>query len=288
MKRDVETNLTEFCSPGATVNEKMVSVTDQVSLKLITFTPAREMGNPPVLFVAGLISQITGWERVLREMTHDFKVYYIETREKSSSIVNGPVAYSVEEIGKDLVSLISLLDLKPQQYILFGSSLGATAILDSYRFLNQAPLCLVLVGPNAIFRIPKWSYPIIWFFPPRLYLLIKPVIRWYVRMFEVDVKSDDAQYKKYSNALDIADPWKLKKLAIPLARYRVWDRLDDVDCPTLIVGASKDIMHIPENLFKMTDRMSSAAYFDMETNSLTHSADMVHEMRKYISTLNNG
>lgn len=281
-------NLSGFCGPGATVDEKMVSVTDRVSLRMITFTPEQDMGNPPVLFVAGLISQITGWEKVLREMTRDFTVTYVETREKSSSMVKGTVEYSVEEIGKDLVSLISQLDFKPQQYILFGSSLGATAILDCYRFLKQKPLCLVLVGPNAIFRIPKWSYPVIWVFPPRLYLLIKPVIRWYLRMFEVDVKSDAAQYKKYSNALDIADPRKLKKLAVPLARYSVWDRLDDVDCSTLIVGASKDIMHIPENLFKMTDHMHNATYLDMETNSMTHSADMVHEVRNYISTLNNG
>ncbi|MBW1814583.1 MAG: alpha/beta hydrolase, partial [Deltaproteobacteria bacterium] len=230
---------------------------------------------------------IMGWEKVLLEMTRDFKVYYVETREKASSVVKGNAKYSVEEIGKDIVSLISCLGLEPQKYILFGSSLGATAILDSCRFIKKDPLCLVLIGPNAIFRFPKWSYPIIWFFPPRLYLLIKPLIRWYLKTFEVDLKSDSAQYEKYSGILDVADPWKLKKIAFSLARYSVWDRLDDVQYPTLIIGASKDIMHIPENLLKMVEWMGNVTYIDMETNSLTHSEGMVREMRKYISTQQN-
>ena len=280
-------DLSEFCAPGASVSEKMVPVSDQVFLKVLKFVPTKETGQFPVLFVAGLISQINGWEKVLREMTCDFTVYYVETREKASSVIKGKIKYSVEEIGKDLASLISRLDFKPQKFILFGSSLGATAILDSCRFLERDPFCLVLIGPNAIFRIPKWSYPIIWFFPPRLYLIIKPVIRWYLRTFEVDLKSDYAQYEKYSGILDVADPWKLKKIAFPLATYSVWNRLDEVLYPTLVIGASKDIMHIPENLLKMVERMENSTYVDMQTNSLTHSAGMVQEMRKFISKLQN-
>ncbi|MBW2366200.1 MAG: alpha/beta hydrolase [Deltaproteobacteria bacterium] len=280
-----EINLSAFCAPGA---EALVQVTDQVSLRVITFTPAKETTHPQVVFVAGLISQIMGWEKVLLEMTRDFKVYYVETREKASSVVKGNAKYSIEEIGKDIVSLISRLGLEPQKYILFGSSLGATAILDSCRFIKKDPLCLVLIGPNAIFRFPKWSFPIIWILPPRLYLLIKPLIRWYLRNFEVDIKSDYAQYEKYSNILDIADPWKLKKIVFPLARYSVWDRLNEIHCPALIIGASKDIMHIPENILKMVKQLDRATYLDMQTNSQTHSEGMVHEMRKYIISLKQG
>lgn len=280
-----QTDLTEFCAAGAHANEQMLPVTDQASLRVITFTPAEDKGRLAVLFIAGLISQIFGWKDVLREMTRDFTVYYVETREKASSVIHGEVNYSIESIGKDIVRIISLLNLPSRQYILFGSSLGATAILDGCRFMKHDPLCLVLVGPNAIFRIPKWSYPIIWMFPPRLYLLIKPVIRWYLRTFEVDVNSDYAQYEKYSSILDVADPWKLKKIAFPLARYTVWDRIAEVRYPTLIIGASKDIMHIPENLLKMVEQLENAVYLDMETNSATHSTEMVREMRDYITRI---
>ncbi len=39
----------------------------------------------------------------------------------------------------------------------------------------------------------------------------------------------------------------------------------------LKIGTSKDIMHIPENLLKMVERMENSTYVDMQTNSLTHS-----------------
>ena len=277
--------LSEYCAPDSSFKEKMISVNDNVTLRLITFSPAQEKSNPPVLFVAGWISLIKGWKDVLLEMTKDFPVYYIETREKLSSNINGNINYGAEDVGKDIVSLISLLKLKDSNYILFGSSLGATAILDSCRILQQKPLCLVLIGPNAVFRVPKLGMAIIHIFPPRLYLIIKPIVKWYLKTFRLDTKSDYKQYEKYCNSLDAADQWKLKKAVIRLAKYEVWDLLKNIEIPSLIVGASKDVLHEPENLKKMVAMMKNATYLDLETNAKTHSESVVEEMRKYIKRL---
>ena len=278
-------NKSEFCTEGASFNEVMISVSNDVSLRVFTFTPAVQRENPVVVFVAGWISLMSGWKKVLREMTKDFQVYYIETREKISSRIQGKVEYSAETIGQDIVSLISHFNLKNRDYILFGSSLGATVILDCCRFLKSIPLCLVLVGPNAEFRVPKiWKGVVRLFYPP-LYLLIKPSVKWHLRTFRMDVDSDPAQYQKYCKALDSADPWKLKKAAMSLWNFEVWDLLEDIECPTLIIGASKDKLHEPENLRKMVSMMKHATYLDLETNQLTHSEGMVEAMRKYISQL---
>ena len=278
-------NLYECCAPGASFKEEMIPVSNNVTVRIITFTPGEKNNNPAIVFVAGWISLIKGWQIVLREMTKDFKIYYIETREKISSIVNRKEQYSLESIGRDMVTLISHFNVDEKKYILFGSSLGATAILDCCQYLEKNPLCLVLIGPNAVFTIPKWSIPVIFMFPPRLYLFLKPIIKWYLKTFYLDVESDYAQYAKYCRALDAADPWKLKKAALPLSKYEVWNLLEDIKYPTLIIGASKDVMHIPENLHIMTEMMINATYLDLETNTLTHSKDMVKEMRKYIDQL---
>ncbi len=279
-------NLYECCAPGASFKEEMKPVSNNVTVRIITFTPGEKNNNPAIVFVAGWISLIKGWQIVLREMTKDFKVYYIETREKISSIVNRKEQYSLESIGRDIITLISHFNVDEKKYILFGSSLGATAILDCCQYLEKNPLCLVLIGPNAVFSIPKWSIPVIFMFPPRFYLMLKPIVKWYLKTFYLDVESDYAQYAKYCRALDAADPWKLKKAALPLSKYEVWDLLEDIKYPTLIIGASKDVMHIPENLHRMTEMMINATYLDLETNTLTHSKDMVKEMREYIDQLN--
>jgi len=279
------TDLAEYCAPGARYKDEMISVSENVSLRLITFTPAEKNGNPSILFVAGWISLMSGWKEILQEMTKDFTVYYVETREKITSRVKGKEQFGVEAIGKDIVALVSSLKLSPQNYILLGSSLGATAILDCCQHLNTAPKCLVLIGPNAVFRVPRFGKAIVTVFWPRLYLIIKPLIKFYLKNFRLDVKSDYAQYKKYCTALDTADPWKLKNAAKRLWNYEVWKLLGDITYPSLIVGASKDNLHEPENLKKMISMMPNATYVDLETNKGTHSKPMVDEVRYYLKQL---
>ena len=278
-------DLSLYCAPGANFKEQMIAVSENISLRVISFSPPNDRQNPSVIFVAGWITLTSAWIKVLQEMTKDFTVYYIETREKISSQVKGKAEYGVEDIGRDIVALISHFDLKDNQFILFGSSLGASSILDCCRFLRRNPLCLVLIGPNAIFRVPRFGKVIIYFFHPRLYLLIKPVVKWYLKTFRLDIKSDYEQYEKYCANLDAADPWKLKKAVMKLWHWHAWDLLPAIKYPALIVGASKDSLHEPENLKKMVAMMSNATYIDLETNKGTHSEKVVEEMRKYLTKL---
>lgn len=275
----------EFCAPGVTVKEEMIAVTKHVSLRVITFSPEKKLDTPTVVFVAGWITQIAAWKAVLREMTEGFLVHYVETREKITAEVEGKADYSVEAIGRDIVKLVQHFDLENKRFLLFGSSLGSTAILDCCRFLDRKPLCLVLIGPNAVFRVPRFGLVIIRIFPPWFYTLLKPVVKWYLRTFRLDLKSDLAQYEKYCSALDAADPRKLKQGTLSLSKYQVWDLLAGIEIPTLVVGASKDVLHEPENLHKIVSMMKSAVYLDLETNRRTHSKEMVEKMRNYLASL---
>ncbi|MFH1943330.1 MAG: alpha/beta hydrolase [bacterium] len=276
-------NLSEFCAPGATAKEEMIDITENVALRVFTFTPAEDRGNPTVLFVAGWISVIEAWKVVLREMTNDFTIYYIETREKISSRVKGKAEYSTEAIGKDIVAMTSHLNLRDGSYILSGSSLGATAILDCCRHLKHHPRCLVLINPNAVFRVPIIWKAVVYLFYPPFWSVIKPVVKWYLRTFRMDVESDRAQYEKYCSALDGADPWKSKKAAMALWNYQVWDRLENIPYPALIVGASKDKLHEPENLKKIVSLMPRATYLDMVTNAAAHSKLMFEALREFVA-----
>ncbi|MEE9466616.1 MAG: alpha/beta hydrolase, partial [Candidatus Neomarinimicrobiota bacterium] len=222
---------------------------------------------------------------VLREMTADFHVLYVETRDKSSAQVSRKADYSVAALAQDLAAVTAHYQLAPSDYILLGSSLGGTAILECYRLLAAKPRCLVLIGPAALFHLPPMSYTVIRFFPPRLYLLIKPIIKLYLRLTQVDAKADYAQYEKYVRVLDSADPWKLKRGALSLAHYQVWDRLAAIDCPTLIFGGVHDVMHIPENLKRITDLLPQGRYLDLGTNRATHSPEMVVAVRVYLDEL---
>ncbi len=278
-------NLADYCASGTKFTEQMVSVSDNVSLRVIEFHPKRNTTQPTVLFIAGWISLMKGWKIVLKEMTKDFHVIYVETREKISSQVSGKAEFSVEVIAQDIVMLADIYKLKKDKYIIFGSSLGGTSILESYKDLKTLPLCFALLGPNAEYRAPWWWIVIIHLFWTRLYMVLKPFIKWYLRKFRLDVESDQAQYEKYCNALDAADPKKLKPGALALSKYKVWGILKDIDLPVLIIGATKDLLHEPENLIKMDKMLPNSTFLDMETNTYAHGPEMVVELRKFIASL---
>ncbi|MEE8341338.1 MAG: alpha/beta hydrolase [Candidatus Neomarinimicrobiota bacterium] len=278
-------NLADYCAPGTKWTEQMVSVSDNVKLRVVEFHPQKSTTQPTVLFIAGWISLMRGWKIVLKEMTKDFNIIYVETREKISSKVIGKVEFSVEAIAQDIVTVVDIFKLEKDKYIIFGSSLGGTAILESYKELKTLPSCFTLLGPNAEYRTPLWGKIIIVLFWTRLYAILKPFIKWYLRNFRLDIETDHAQYEKYCNALDAADPKKLKPAALALSKYKVWDILKDIDLPVLIIGATKDLLHEPQNLIQMDKMLPNSKFLDMETNTLAHGAEMVIEIRKYIEHL---
>ena len=77
--------LKQFCAPGASVRDEMMDVSENVSLRVLTFTPPEKTDKPALVFVAGWISMIDSWKYVLSELSREFTVYYIETREKGTS-----------------------------------------------------------------------------------------------------------------------------------------------------------------------------------------------------------
>lgn len=278
-------DLNQFCAPSATAVEKTVELSPAVRLRSVVFTPPQKTNNPPVVFVPGWISVMAGWHDVLIDMSKDYEIYYLETREKKSSQLGAAEKFSVEAIGNDITRYVELLGLQEDNFILFGSSLGATAILDCVRNLETKPKCLVLVGPNAVIRVPRFGIALVHLVYPPLYSVVKPFVKWYLRHFRLDVSSDPAQFAKYCTALDNADPAKLKQAVIPLSKYSLWEFLPDIKIPTLIFSASKDIMHEPENLRQMNEILPHSTLIDLETNRGTHSSLMVTEMRKYLASL---
>ncbi len=276
-------DFSQFCSDGTAIDDRMICTDAGATLRVITFRPKVNKGNPAVLFVAGWITQMIAWKSVLKEMTKEYDVIYVETREKISSRVEKPADYSIEAIGSDIVSLVDLLNLQNHRYILFGSSLGATVIVECFQALPRKPLGLVLIGPNAVFRVPRtWKIIVKSFYPP-LYALIRPSVKWYLKNFRLDVKTDVAQYEKYSAALDAADPWKLKKAVLAVSRYEIWPRLPSLNVPVLLIEASKDRLHEPENLRRIASMIPNGTVVDLETNATTHSARVVSEMKDFLN-----
>jgi len=281
-------NYSQFCAENVSWETTFIPVRKGVKLFEIHFMPPKPSPFPPVIFLAGWGSLIYSWEIVLKEMTKDFEVYYVETREKGSAIHHGKQDLSIDSLGSDLDPIVAHHNLLGRSYIMFGSSLGATVILDAMSQDKINPSYSILIGPNAEFIAPWFWIMIARITPPFLYHVIKPVIIWYMKKNYLDTDSDPEQYQKYVRSLNEAHPQRLRRSALNFSKYKIWDRLGSIHQKVLIFTGSKDVMHGFENTVKIAKSLSQCDLVDLETNAKTHSVDMVDQMRQYLEEGNNG
>ena len=275
----------QYTDHSAGVKEYRVDVSDGVSLKIIDFTSQNVAPEKPViLFVAGWISLISGWKEVLKVLTAEHRVIYLESREKQSSIVPDvkKVSFAMERFKLDISEMIKKVILPTEKFILAGSSLGSSAIIEYCRLESPKPLSAVLIAPNTEFRFPKILGSIIPAIHPSLYLSVKPLIKWYLKNFRLDKNKCKEQIEKYENTLDCADPYKLKANALAIKNYSVWEHSGNVNIPCLIIGATKDTLHDAENIKRLLKVIPKSTYVELESNMETHSEKAGRIIVEYI------
>ena len=275
----------QYTDNSTAVKEYMVEVSDGVSLKVIDFTPRSASSEKPViLFVAGWISLIAGWKGVLKVLTAKYRILYLETREKQSSIVADvkKVSFSMERLQLDIGEIIEKLITPSEEFIIAGSSLGASAIIEYCASEGRKPSSAILISPKADFGFPKLLELVVPAIHPSLAFLIIPVIKWYLRNFRLDKKNSREQIEKYENTLDCANPYKLKANALTLRNYSLLNRVDKINVPCLIISATTDILHGTGEIKQIMKIIPDSTYVEMESNMETHSEKAGHVILEYI------
>ena len=216
---------------GVAVSERYLTVSDGMSLHLVDFQPpghANDVDNdtaddkPWLLFLPGWLSLPTGWGAFLSEITPHYRVLYLESREKSSSVppMVNKVSYGVDQMVIDVREAVAQIIPAGQAWMLSGSSLGSSVALEYLAAASKgdckAPNEALLIAPNLSFAFPKWSKPIIRWFPLRLYAITAAIIKAYIRWFKVDMQREPEQYQRYAIAIDSAAPVKLRPNALSL------------------------------------------------------------------------
>ena len=272
-----------YCAKGTTIRTSYVSVANEVQLFSIHFKPSHKSNYLPLIFFPGWGSLIDGWQIVLQKMTENFEIYYVESREKGSAHHPKEEVLTIDSLGNDLPYIINNFNLANQEYILFGSSLGATVILDAISNNKVDPFAAILIGPNAEFNAPRYWVWLTWLMPPMFFYFIKPIIKWYMKKKYLDMDTDPAQYTKYARALDAANPARLRRSALNFSKYKIWERLNNFHHKILIFSGSKDIMHKYDQTVKLSKLIQNCELIDMQTNNQTHSIEMVNKLTQYLN-----
>lgn len=273
---------TLFCHESAKCHEQMISVEKRTKLRVISYSPSVTNRNTTIVFVGGLSTIPESFGSVIYELTRDYPFHYIETRDHASSQVNGSGKFDIITSGLDIVAIIQTLGLIHENYILIGYSMGVPVIVESYRFLKAKPRQMVFVVPTPVFHYPGWSLKLIKATLGFERITFRSFAKWYLRNFIIN-KRDDAEMVNISaKALDSADIVKLKKTVLAIAGYEIWNTLEVVHCPVLVLAATKDTFHIHDEILRIVSLLRNCHYIDLETNKRTHGVEAALLIREYI------
>ena len=264
----------EVTIEGTKKKSVFIPVDKNVTLKIIHFTPEKPKTTMPVIMVTGLATLMISFSEVVSFLAQHIPIIYVETREKKSSQIKGKVSYGIETQGHDLATIVNYFKLEEKEYFMLGYSYGATIIADSYRYIANKPKGIIFLEPTPVFHYPRWSLLLVKYLGSQLYFILKPIAKWYLGNFQINKKEDNEMAVITSQSLDNANPYKLKRVILDIAKYEVWEILKFIDCQTLVVGTSKDRLHIKSEVERMLKMLKNAKYLDLQTNLRSHSKEM--------------
>jgi pimeloyl-ACP methyl ester carboxylesterase len=242
---------------------------------------------PPVILLPGLASIIENFKETILALTVNHTVYFLETREKSSSIISGRVGFSIPEIATDIPVVIDKLGLENNSYILAGYSLGASVVSATYGNLKQKPLAVVLIEPSATFKWPWWL-PLLARIAVPFYGVIKHFIKWYMKKFRINKEEDYEMYVLNARIIDRADPQKLAATVLSIRHFEAWEYLEHIDVSCLVIGVSLDKFHRHDEASEIAQRVHGCTFVDVLNNKRSHSAEIATLIDGFIDDIKVG
>ncbi len=254
------------------------------TLRVLDWRPRTPANEPTLLLVAGWLSTPAGWADFLRAVTPRRRALFYESREKRSAQLPPhqltPAQFSPKALAEDLLATCAALQLDPDTTILFGSSLGATTILEACKHGRRPARGTFLVGPSCRFHFPWWSDAVlIW--PPAAYRLLLPFVLWYLRRFRVDARREPEQMHRYESTLRSADPQRLKLSARALRGFEVWPQLDTISVPSAVAWAPSDTLHGEREIRRLLHSLPNSVSVTAPSNRALHDARVLDDLLRF-------
>jgi hypothetical protein len=274
--------------PAVDFSARMIAVEEGVSLRVLQFLPRANRFADPLVFVAGFASAIFGWIDFLNGIVPLRPVFYVESREKTSALIERkrltPGDFSIARQARDLIEACRALGIDGSRTMVAGSSLGATALIEALKHGRLPARAGFLIGPNTDFQAPLFIKGLL-LLPAGTYHLVKHFVLWYLKTFRVDAVKEPEQMQRYRDTLLTADPHRLKKTAQAAVGYTIWPDLETVAVPVAVTLASTDKLHAEENIHRLIGKLPRATIIPCESNRYMHSAALAGDFERYVAGL---
>ncbi len=267
--------------PGC--REQWIETEPGVTLRVLEWRP-ETCSRPELLLVPGWVSGIESWIDVLAAASPERRIVYVESREKPTARLGQrrlrPGEFGLATCGRDLAHVAREYGLEPQRTVAFGSSMGATAILEGMKHDKLKVAGAFLIGPNARFRIPWWGRPLL-HLPSPLYTPARHFAVWYIERFRVDGRREPEQMARYRKAIMTAEPRRLKLSARAVASYSLWPDLNTVRRPVAIAWAPSDTLHHEGDILRLLEELPQSRAVRCSSNRFMHTSQILTHLERF-------
>lgn len=249
-----------FFSPEYS-REKYIDVEDG-RIRIFHHTPPRPLSLRPLVFLPGWGTTPEGFADFFNIVDGRIECYYVETREKNSSVLSKSEARcDMEQKARDVREVLRKTGLLgSEDYILMGTSWGASVIAYGLaREIFQAPT-VVLYDPMYRLWFPQWILRyLVPLTPDWMWSLVKPL----AKRIALRGMREKRQRERAEAFIDGATVWKWRRCAYQVRGFELYDMAPDIQDEVYIVSGGEDKIHDQSHYPRLAARMPAGRFFQL-------------------------
>ena len=270
--------------PNSIGEEKLIRVSNTVSLRVFIWEPVNQSSKVPILMVPGWGSVFEGWRPLVTEWVLDRKIIYVETREKSSAIFDKKMNqknFHIDNFTEDIRQIIQSLNLD-RNYHLFSSSLGSTILIHGLQEKKISAKSSIFLAPNQSIRFPLWARLLIKLPLPKF------TLKWLIKLaiWAVERKvEEEGQKIRYRRTLLSQNYERIRYSARYLMGYSLPESLSNIEIPCAILTAESDKLHGTNDVEFISREIPNMKIISIPSNQYAHQPEVLNEIESFYSDM---
>ena len=274
--------------PNSIGEERIIRVSDDLSLRVFIWEPANQSSKIPILMVPGWGSVFEGWRPLVSEWVQGRKIIYIETREKASAIFDNKMKqkdFIISEYIEDIEKIIEKLQRENElddNFHLFSSSLASTIIIHGLQEKKISGKSSIFLAPNQKFRFPLWAKILIKLPLPKF------TLKWLIKIaiWAVERKvEEEGQKIRYLRTLLSQNYERIRYSARYLMGYSLPEDLSNIEIPCAILTAESDKLHGMKDVEFISRKVTNMSVISIPSNQYAHQAEALNEIESFYSDI---
>ena len=270
--------------PNSIGEEKLIRVSNSVSLRIFIWEPINQSSKVPILMVPGWGSVFEGWRPIVTEWVQNRKIIYVETREKASAVFDKKMNqkdFHIDNFTDDIREIIQSLNLDGN-YHLFSSSLGSTILIHGLQERKISAKSSIFLAPNQNIRFPLWARLLIKLPLPKF------TLKWLIKLaiWAVERKvEEEGQKIRYRRTLLSQNYERIRFSARYLMGYSLPESLSNIEIPCAILTAESDKLHGTNDVEFISREIPNMKIISIPSNQYAHQPEVLNEIESFYSDM---